>query len=72
MTERSDWKWELVTKRVERMPSHIKIAIGSIGALSKDDILMHLQKKDDIGKRIVAMQMNYLKFLKSEAERTTP
>ena len=71
MSNRDEWKWELVTKRIESMPSHIKLAIGGSGAMSKDDILVHLRKKDPVGKRVVEMQMNYLKFLKMEAERTS-
>lgn len=62
----SNEDWETVKHRVESMPSHIKLAIGGATSLSKDDILHHISKRDDVGKRVVTMQMNYLRFFKKE------
>jgi hypothetical protein len=58
-----------VIARFERMPPHLKLVIGGIGALSKEDILNHLRKKDEIGKLLVKMQIEYLKLLAEEAKR---
>lgn len=66
-----EWEWELVTKRVEHMPSNIRIAMGGNTSLGKSDILDHLHKRDPTGARIVNMQMNYLRFFRSEANRMT-
>ena len=62
----SEEDWETVKHRVESMPSHLKLAIGGNRSLSRDDILQHLENRDEVGRRIVAMQMNYLKFFKKE------
>ena len=67
MTEIEDWMWDVVAKRVEAMPAHMKLAIGGSGSLSKGEMLEHIQSRDRIGARIVEMQVNYLAFLKSEA-----
>ena len=58
--------WEVVKHRIEAMPSHIKLAIGGSESLSKDDLLFHVKKRDSIGKRVVQMQLNYLRFFKKE------
>lgn len=70
MSRIEDWKWELVTKRIEAMPSHMKLAMGGGESFSKNDILQHINKRDNIGKRVVEMQLNYLKFMKEESERS--
>jgi hypothetical protein len=69
MNQNEAWAWEVVTRRVESMPPDLKLAIAGIGALSKDDMLTHLDKRDEIGEKIVRMQINYLRFLKEEALR---
>ena len=62
----SEDDWEVAKHRVEAMPSHIKLAIGRSGSLSKDDIIKHIEKRDAIGERVVTMQINYLKFFKGK------
>jgi len=62
----SEEDWNVVRHRVEAMPSHIKLAIGRHEPLSKSDMINHIERRDEIGKRIVTMQMNYLKFFKKD------
>jgi phosphoribosylaminoimidazole (AIR) synthetase len=62
-------EWELVTARIEAMPSNLKLAMGGIGPLSKQEMVEHLNKKDEIGKKIVAMQLNYLRYFKTEMSK---
>jgi hypothetical protein len=69
MNQNEDWAWEVVMRRVEGMPPDLKLAIAGVGALSRDEMLAHLDKRDEIGKKIVKMQINYLRFLKEEALR---
>jgi len=59
--------WEIVLARFERMPSNLKLVIGGYGALSKDEILEHIRRKDEIGKFLVKMQLEYFKLFKEEA-----
>lgn len=60
--------WEILIKRYERMPSHIKVVIGGLGALERDKIISHLKKRDEIGELIAQIELNYLKLFKEEAE----
>lgn len=41
---------ELVIARLEVMPSNMKISIGSHGAFTRDDLKMHVEKEDEMGK----------------------
>ncbi len=56
-------EWNLVKSRIEKMPSHIKLSIGS-GSYTKEDLIDHLEKKDEIGELIVEVELTYLKALK--------
>ena len=62
-----DELWEIVLARYERMPSHLKLVIGGYGALTKKEILEHIKKRDEIGKFLVKMQVEYFKIFKEEA-----
>ncbi len=60
--------WEIAKARFECMPENIRIAIGGFGELDKKKILEHLERRDDLGKLLVKMQINYLTLFKREAE----
>jgi hypothetical protein len=60
--------WELVKARFEKMPSNLRLVIGGVGSLKKEEILKHIEKKDEIGELLVRMEMEYLKLLKEEVE----
>lgn len=62
MIKEDDWK--LVKARIEAMPTNMKLSIGSIGTLTKQQMMESLEKKDEAGRIIVEMQINYLKKLK--------
>lgn len=58
-------EFELIEKRFEALNEHLKfVSLGSIRALSKDEILAHLKAKDEIGRIIAERQLYYLKKLK--------
>ena len=64
-----DAVWEIVRARFERMPPHLRLVVGGFGqALKKEEILEHIEKRDEIGKLIVETQLEYLKSFKDEAE----
>jgi len=69
MTPLTEEDWELARHRVASMPSNIALSIGSLGSLNKEEILRHLEKRDDAGRKIVALQLAYLKFFKNEMEK---
>ena len=68
MSEIPEAFWEIAIARFKKMPSHLKLIIGGIGTLSKEDILNHLRRRDEIGRLLVKMQIEYLKLLAEEAK----
>ena len=60
--------WELVKARFERMPPNLRLVIGGIGSLKREEILKHIEKRDEVGEFLVRMEMEYLKLIKEEAE----
>lgn len=62
--EIQDDVWQLVKFRImQSMPATAKLAIGEMGAFSKDDLIDHLNRKDEIGESIVKMQLAMLRYL---------
>lgn len=56
---------KLVLLRLETMPPNMKVSIGSVGELSKEDLIKHVKKEDDLGRQIIDMQLEYLRAMKS-------
>ena len=56
---------ELVLERMKFFPDDKNISIGEDGSFTKDEIIGHVQKDDEIGKKMVAIELSYLKALKS-------
>jgi len=54
---------ELVIARLNTLPPNIKIAIGSYGEFSKDEIIKAIENGEDLGKKYVEIQMVYLKAI---------
>ncbi len=55
---------ELVLARLEVMPNTMKVSIGSYGAFSKNDLKGHVEKEDEIGKKVIEVQMAFLRAIK--------
>ncbi len=55
---------QLVILRLEAMPANVKLSIGSYGEFDKHEIIEHVKNGDDIGKKIIAAQLHYLRALK--------
>lgn len=55
---------KIVIARLEVFPSDKKISIGSIGELTKEEMIENVEKETDIGKKIAEVQLNYLRTLK--------
>ena len=56
---------QLVIARLEVLPEDTGISIGSEGEFTRDELIKRVQKGDEIGKKIVEVQLNYLKGLKN-------
>jgi hypothetical protein len=55
---------DLVLARLDVMPSNVKVSIGSYGTFSKDDLKGHVEKGDEIGKKVMEVQMAFLRAIK--------
>ena len=55
---------KLILARLETMPEYIQINLGSFGTLEKEDLINHVKKGDDFGKKFVEIQMKYLRTFK--------
>ncbi len=52
----------LILARLSVMPEHISLRFGNIDeGLDKDELIKHVKKQDEIGKRFVKLQMDYIK-----------
>jgi hypothetical protein len=57
---------ELVIARIEaKMPSHIKLSIGGIGSMSKEEMIKAVKRGDEQGEQIVNMHLNFIKAVTS-------
>jgi len=55
---------ELVMARLSTFPSNKKICIGNYGELTREDMIKHVSKEDEIGKKIIEIELAYLRALK--------
>ncbi len=61
----SDDLKDLVIYRLDILPSDKKISIGSSGDFSKSELIEHVKNGDEIGQKIVELEMTFLKALKN-------
>lgn len=55
---------ELVIYRLDIIPADKKISIGSAGEFSKSELIEHVKKGDEIGQKIVEVELTFLRALK--------
>lgn len=55
---------ELVIARLQSMPEEQKVSIGSYGEFDKYQLMEHVKKDDQIGKKIIDIQLHFLRALK--------
>ena len=53
----------LVISRLETIPSNIELSVGGEGSFSIKELIKRVRKQDDIGKKIIEMQLAYLRSL---------
>lgn len=65
MEEKQERIKEIVLERVKSMAPNVRIALGSKeGFLNKDQLLDEIKKDTPMGKKIIKIQMRYLRALK--------
>jgi hypothetical protein len=59
---------EIIIRRIEssRLPSNILMSIGDMSdePMNLQEVISHVKKEDEIGKKILQMEVEYLKALK--------
>jgi hypothetical protein len=55
----------IVIARLETLPSDKKISIGSSGEFTRDEIIDHVKSGDEIGKKMVQIELEFLQSLKN-------
>lgn len=61
-------KKEIVIERLRQAPPTVKIAFGSSNEfMNRDELIDQVEKDTEIGKRIINIQLEYLKAFKKKA-----
>lgn len=55
---------DLVVARLQNLPSNKEISIGSAGEFTKDDLIEHVKRDDELGKKMIAVEMDFLRSMK--------
>ena len=53
----------LVIARLETIPSNVEISVGNEGSFSVEKLIERVRKQDDIGKKMIEVQLAYLRSL---------
>lgn len=48
-----------------QVPSNLKLAMGSYGGMSKEEMIEHVRKGDEIGRQIVKRHLQFLRAVAS-------
>lgn len=54
----------LVIARLMTVPKNIKLSIGGLGTFTTDELIERIKREDEVGKKVIEMQLYYLKSLK--------
>lgn len=53
----------LVIARLDTIPSNVELSVGNEGSFSIDELIERVKKQDEIGKKMIEMQLAYLRSL---------
>lgn len=54
----------IVVARLQTLPDGKEISIGEKGDFTKEDLIKHVENGDEIGKKMIEIEMNFLRALK--------
>ncbi len=54
----------LVIARLKTLPEDKSISVGSDGDFTKDQLIQHVEDNDEIGKKVIEVEMNFLRAVK--------
>ena len=52
---------EVVTMRIESMPSNLKLSIGNSQSLTKEEMIKHVKEEDFTGKQIINSHISFMR-----------
>lgn len=55
---------ELVISRLQTIPDNQEISVGAEGRLTKSQLIQHVKKGDELGKKFVEIELHYMQSLK--------
>ena len=55
---------QLVIERLKTLPENIGLSISSMGDFDKQELISHVEQGDDIGQKIVEVELSFLRGLK--------
>jgi hypothetical protein len=55
---------QLVIERLKTLPDDTGLSIGSMGDFNKEELIKKVEQGDDIGQKIVEVELNFLRGLK--------
>lgn len=55
---------DLVVARLQNLPSHKEISIGSSGEFTKEQLIEHVKNADEIGKKMIEIELDFLRSMK--------
>ncbi|MEA3342716.1 MAG: hypothetical protein U9Q92_00985 [archaeon] len=55
---------KIVIARLSSMPENMKVSIGAYGSFDKYELINRVKKGDEVGKKVVEIQMFYLRSMK--------
>jgi len=56
---------KIIIERLKTVPDEFKLVIGSHGTFSKEQMIEEVLEDSDVGKKIVEIQLDYLRSLKN-------
>ena len=56
---------DLVIARLQTLPDGVELSIGSEGDFTKDELIDHVRLGDEVGQKIIELEMSFLRSLKS-------
>jgi len=56
----------LTVLRLKLIPDDVRISIGDEGVYSPEELIIHVNKEDKIGKKVIKIESEYLKFLEQQ------
>jgi len=55
---------QLVMERLKTLPDNAGLSIGAQGEFNRDELISHVQNGDEIGQKIIEVELSFLRGLK--------